>query len=385
MKKFDWRNVWKKGSLVALIAVLLLAAAPRTEAAGAKQVPLGYNDELTGIKAEINGGSLYVPLRETSQQLHLKVGGTTEKIVLEGSKHSIVIVPGKQQAISGSKTVSLKTYVSAGRTMIPVSLLKGTFNFGIAYDSSIPLVRITSGKQLLSLQSFVDRNRAVLKGQDRGKTEEKPQTVKPVSAKPIYLTFDDGPTAHTNELLDILQKYEAKGTFFMLGPNIASYPKSVKRLVDSGNSAGLHGMTHVKDKFYASPASALAEMKQDNEMLYKAVGVKTTLIRTPYGSKPYFKQAYRDKVLSSGFRLWDWNVDSEDWKYQTDHAKVVRSILDQIDMLEQQGTVPVVLMHDQKATLKVLPEVLKTLKSEGFTFEVIGQNTTPVNFWHDKR
>lgn len=385
MKRIDWKRTWKRSGLLMLIAILLLAAAPQmTKAATVRELPLGYNDELTGIKAEMNAGALYVPLRETSQQLRLKVSGTADKIVIAGSKHSVVIIPSKQTALSGKKTMPLKTYVSAGRTMIPVSLLKGTFNFGIAYDASVPVVRITSGKQKLSLQSFVDQSRTAL-NPDRGKTEEKPQTEKPASSKPIYLTFDDGPTAHTNELLDILDQYNAKATFFMLGPGIASYPKAVQRLVKSGNAAGLHGMTHVKNKFYASPASALEEMTQDNQALFKAAGVKTTLIRTPYGSKPYFTQSYRDKVLSAGFRLWDWNVDSEDWKYKTDHEKVVRSVLDQIDTIEKQGTVPVVLMHDQKATLQVLPEVLKTLSAEGFTFEVIEQDSTPVNFWHDKR
>lgn len=385
MKKIDWQRMLRTGGLMFLVAVLLLAAAPpKTEAAGTREILLGYNDELTGIKAEMNAGSVYVPLRETAQKLQLKVGGTTEQVLVSGSKHSIVIVPGKQQAVSGSKTSSLKTYVSAGRLMVPVSLFKGTFNYAIAYDASVPLVRITSGKQKLNLQSFIEQNRTK-PSQAPGKAQDKPKTSKPVSSKPIYLTFDDGPTAHTNELLDILAKYDARGTFFMLGPNIASYPKSVKRLIASGSAAGLHGMTHVKNKFYASPESALAEMKQDNDALYKAAGVKSSLIRTPYGSKPYFKQAYRDKVLSAGFRLWDWNVDSEDWKYKTDHTRVIRSVLDQINTLERQGTVPVVLMHDQAATLKVLPEVLKTLKSKGYTFEVIDSGMTPVNFWHDKR
>ncbi|MDO3408311.1 polysaccharide deacetylase family protein [Saccharibacillus sp. CPCC 101409] len=390
-----WKLTKKTGGFIALLTLLLLlGAASRTEAAGAGilELPLGYNDDLTVIKAELNEGALYVPLRETAQILHLEVGGSSKSIVLTGSKHSVTIVPDERKAIAGDRATTVKTYASAGRTMIPVSLLKSTFNFGAAYDASVPVARITSGKQKLSLEKFIAANLESLKPAapaeanpkpEQPKTPDKPQT--PESKKPIYLTFDDGPTAHTAQLLDILDKYDARGTFFMLGPNIASYPSAVKRLVDSGSSAGLHGMTHVKNKFYASPASALKEMQDDNQALYKAAGVKTKLIRTPYGSKPYFTKAYRDKVLSAGFHLWDWNVDSEDWKYKTDHKRVIRSILEQIDTVERQGTVPVVLMHDQAATLKVLPEVLKTLRDEGFTFEVITDDTAPVNFWKDKR
>ncbi len=394
MKQMNVQRIWRRGGLVLLAAVLMLAMLPYKPATAETvlKLPLGYNDELTSIKAEQSGNALYVPLREISQKLHLEVGGTTDRIVVSGSKHTVVIVPAEQSAISGAKKSSLKTYTSEGRTMVPVSLLKSVFNFGIAYDAGVPLVRITSGKQKLSLQSFVEQNRAALsakanggKSQPKPQTPSKPQPQKPTSSKPIYLTFDDGPTAHTNELLDILDQYGAHGTFFMLGPGISAYPKSVKRLVDSGNSAGLHGMTHVKSKFYASPASALKEMTQDDDALYKATGTRTSLIRTPYGSKPYFTQKYRDKVLAAGFHLWDWNVDSEDWKYKSDHQKVINSILKQVDQQEKEGVVPVVLMHDQKATLKVLPQVLKTLKAEGYTFEVIEQNTKPVNFWHDKR
>lgn len=394
MKQRDGQRIRRQAGLVLLAIVLVLAMLPYKPATAATvlKLPLGYNDELTNIKAEQSGDALYVPLREISQKLHLEVGGTADRIVVSGSKHTVVILPAEQSAISGEKTSPLKTYVSEGRTMVPVSLLKSVFNFGIAYDASVPVVRITSGKQKLSLQSFVQQNRAALSAKaNGGKSKQKPQAPsksqaqKPTSSKPIYLTFDDGPTAHTNELLDILDQYGAHGTFFMLGPGISAYPKSVKRLVDSGNSAGLHGMTHVKSKFYASPASALKEMTQDNDALYKATGTRTSLIRTPYGSKPYFTQKYRDKVLSAGFHLWDWNVDSEDWKYKSDHQKVINSILKQVDQQEKQGVVPVVLMHDQKATLKVLPQVLKTLKAEGYTFEVIEQNSQPVNFWHDKR
>ncbi len=392
MKEMDGQRIWKRGAIILLAAMLVLAMMPYKQATAetVRKLSLGYNDELTNIKAEQSGGTLYVPLREISQKLHLEVSGTAERIVVSGSKHTVVILPTEQSVTSGEKTSPLHTYASEGRTMIPVSLLKGAFNFGIAYDANAAVVRITSGKQKLSLQNFVEQNRATLSSNvNGGKSEQKPQTQpktqKPTSSKPIYLTFDDGPTAHTGELLDILDQYGAHGTFFMLGPGISAYPKSVKRLVESGNSAGLHGMTHVKSKFYASPASALKEMTQDNEALYKAAGVKTSLIRTPYGSKPYFKQNYRDKVLSAGFHLWDWNVDSEDWKYKSDHQKVIQSILKQVDQQEKQGVVPVVLMHDQKATLQVLPKVLKTLKAEGYTFEVIQQNSKPVNFWHDKR
>ncbi|NUU76595.1 polysaccharide deacetylase family protein [Paenibacillus xylanilyticus] len=206
------------------------------------------------------------------------------------------------------------------------------------------------------------------------------------NAKIIYLTFDDGPTAHTGQLLDILDQYHAKATFFMLGPQMQQFQKATKRIVADGHGLGLHGATHVPGKFYKSAYSGLKEMQQANAALNKVAGVKTSLVRTPYGSKPYLKSSYRNVLLAQGgFHLWDWNVDSEDWKYKKDHQKVYNSVMKQIHNVQKRGTAPVVLMHDQEATLKVLPKLLKTLKAEGYQFEILTKKVQPVNFWNDKR
>jgi peptidoglycan/xylan/chitin deacetylase (PgdA/CDA1 family) len=206
------------------------------------------------------------------------------------------------------------------------------------------------------------------------------------STKIVYLTFDDGPTAHTGQLLDILDQYQVKATFFMLGPHMEQYQKATQRIVKEGHGLGLHGVTHVPSKFYKSAYSGLNEMQQANESLNKVAGVKTSLVRTPYGSKPYMKPAFRNVLLGQGgFHLWDWNVDSLDWKYKKDHQKVYNNIMSQVHNVKKNGTTPIVLMHDQEATLKVLPQVLKTLKAEGYQFEILTKNVQPVNFWNDKR
>ncbi|WP_458119901.1 polysaccharide deacetylase family protein [Paenibacillus sp. Z6-24] len=206
------------------------------------------------------------------------------------------------------------------------------------------------------------------------------------SSKVIYLTFDDGPTAHTMQLLDILDQYNAKATFFMLGPHMEHFPAATKRIVKEGNGLGLHGVTHVVSKFYSSPYSAYKEMKGANESLHKVTGKYTSLVRTPYGSKPYLKKSYRDIMLSTGgFHLWDWNVDSLDWKYKKDHQKVCNNVMSEVKSAERRGMDPVILMHDQPATLKVLPSVLKELKAQGYQFKILDKQVSPLNFWNDRR
>lgn len=163
------------------------------------------------------------------------------------------------------------------------------------------------------------------------------------------------------------------------------HPAQVKRIAKEGYGLALHGVTHRKEKFYASPAAALAEMSGANATLKKLTGVSTPLIRTPYGSKPYFTKSFRDKVLTQGYHLWDWNVDSYDWKYKQNSDRIYNTVMDQVNKLKASKTNPVILMHDQKATLKVLPRILEKLKKEGYTFKLITKDMEPLNFWKDKR
>lgn len=126
-------------------------------------------------------------------------------------------------------------------------------------------------------------------------------------------------------------------------------------------------------------------MSGANATLKKLTGTSTTLIRTPYGSKPYFTKSFRDKVLTQGYHLWDWNVDSYDWKYKQNSDRIYNTVMDQVNKLKASKTNPVILMHDQKATLKVLPRILEKLKKDGYTFKLITKDMEPLNFWKDKR
>ncbi|MBW4082333.1 polysaccharide deacetylase [Paenibacillus sp. S150] len=266
--------------------------------------------------------------------------------------------------------------------MVPLKI-SAYLGYIISFEPDKYLLRVRDASAALDDAAFIGKYKNEL-----APPAAPEEPVKTPSAKPgttLYLTFDDGPSASTSQLLDILDKYEVKATFFMLGPGMNRYPVQVKRTVNAGNGLGLHGMTHRKEKFYASASAALAEMNGDNAVLQKITGTGTTLIRPPYGSKPYFTKAFRDKVLAQGYHLWDWNVDSEDWKYKEDSAAIYNTVMDQVHKLQKSKTNPVILMHDQKATLKVLPRLLESLKKEGYTFEIITKNVEPVNFWKDQR
>lgn len=359
-----------------------LQGVEQVNAAGAVSLRLGVNDKLTTIEALSVKDTYYVPLRDLSQELNMKLIGLNDGIRVEGRSGTIKLLNDHTTAVvNNGKSIAMNTFLKNGKTMVPLKMTT-YLGYGISFKADQYLLRVRDASATLDDAAFVNKYMKELK------PSSSTGTTTPAGAKQgktVYLTFDDGPTATTSELLNILGKYNVKATFFMLGNNMNQHPSYVKRIANEGHALALHGMTHRKEKFYASPAAALGEMNNANKILKEITGQSTTLIRPPYGSKPYFTKTFRDKVLTQGYHLWDWNVDSTDWKYKDASDTIYTSVMNQVHKLKKTNVNPVILMHDQKATLKVLPRILETLKKEGYEFQVITPNLEAVNFWKDKR
>lgn len=208
------------------------------------------------------------------------------------------------------------------------------------------------------------------------KTAKAQQEQKQTPPKKVaYLTIDDGPTEVEHELLDLLASYHAKATFFMLEPYMKKFPDAVKRIVNEGHVPALHGVTHNAKKFYRSKETVLQEMNQAQKTLEKLTGYRATLIRTPYGSSPKMTPEYKQAVKENGFQMWDWNVDSRDWKY-TDGSFVEYSI-QQIEKLAEKGEDPIILLHSKRSTVEHLPKLLDYLVEQGYSFEVLDASLEP--------
>jgi len=202
-------------------------------------------------------------------------------------------------------------------------------------------------------------------------------------SKTIYLTFDDGPSSATSTILDTLKQYDVKATFFMLEPQMKQHPELVKRIVEEGHAVGMHGVSHDKNKFYRSAQTALAEMLQGQATLKDLTGVESKLIRTPYGSVPYLLDSYRTVLDEQGFKLWDWNVDSDDWALSS--HKYVSNTIKQIERLNKDDVTPIVLMHDKVETAKYLPELLDYLSQHQYSSQKMNEKLTPYHFsCHDR-
>ncbi|MDF2606894.1 MAG: hypothetical protein K0S34_1089 [Bacillales bacterium] len=196
--------------------------------------------------------------------------------------------------------------------------------------------------------------------------------------KLAYLTIDDGPTKFTSKLLDILNTYQSKATFFMINGNINTHPNNVRRMVKEGHAIGSHGVTHDRNKFYRSPSSAVNEMMITRRTLLSVTGVNTNLMRVPYGSVPYMKQSYRDAEAKQKFIMWDWNVDSLDWKFN--NSSYVDYTISQVKNFEKSGIAPIILIHDRKATVDSLSQLLAGMGKLGYTFVPLSEGIKPHQF-----
>ncbi|MBP2242618.1 peptidoglycan/xylan/chitin deacetylase (PgdA/CDA1 family) [Cytobacillus eiseniae] len=226
----------------------------------------------------------------------------------------------------------------------------------------------------------LERNK---KSSEREKTESENlesdiELVSPNIEKTVYLTFDDGPTSVTTDILDALHQFNAEATFFMLEPLMRDMPEVVTKIVEAGHAVGLHGVTHNKEHFYQSEQSALEEMMTAQKTLQQITGIRSNLIRTPYGSVPYLTNSFRDILDSRGFKLWDWNVDSSDWSLSS--GQYVETVINQIENLVKADVAPIILMHDKQKTAEHLPILLTYLSDQGYQMKRMEENMLPYNF-----
>ncbi|MFC7373065.1 polysaccharide deacetylase family protein [Fictibacillus iocasae] len=197
--------------------------------------------------------------------------------------------------------------------------------------------------------------------------------------KKAYLTFDDGPSSASGAaLLNVLKQHGVAATFFMLEPQMRARPDLVKRMVSEGHTVGCHGVTHDKSKFYRDSHSALNEMTICQKTLQSISGVKSRLIRVPYGSKPMLTDSQKTALQKAGFLIWDWNVDSLDWKYTS--GQYVSYTLNQIPAIERQKASPVVVLHDKNTTVQYLHQLISGLKTKGYGFSGLTETMTPMLF-----
>lgn len=208
-----------------------------------------------------------------------------------------------------------------------------------------------------------------------------------LNGKTVYLTFDDGPSKYTDELLDVLDKYDVKATFFVV-VNSYKYGKQLKRIVNDGHTLGLHSYSHVYSKLYADYDSYVKDVSNVHDMVQKITGVDTRYYRFPGGSSNDVSSVSMSKCIKylndNGYTYFDWNAESKDAEDLTLTAEELRdNVLNYVNSNEGNS---IVLMHDLDKhynTVEALPLIIEALKEEGYTLSAI-DDTTPTFHHRDK-
>lgn len=210
------------------------------------------------------------------------------------------------------------------------------------------------------------------------KLETKLPVIEPYyGEKVVYLTFDDGPDPdNTPIILDILNKNQVKGTFFVIGTQVEKYPELLRRIYVDGHAIGNHSYNHIYRELYQSVASYLGQLYRTDDIIRKELGARPRISRAPGGSAGSFSKVYWDKLKDDGYIEVGWNISSGDAS-AAKAGQIVSNIRYQLNQ-KFLWNHAIVLMHDGRGhseTVKALPDIIKLFTEQGFEFRVINAET----------
>lgn len=173
----------------------------------------------------------------------------------------------------------------------------------------------------------------------------------PSAGRKVALTFDDGPSAYTNDVLDVLDRFNADATFFMLGQSAAAYPDLARRVLADGHEVANHSYRHALNP-------SLSDISATSRTLKSVTGFRPCIYRPPYGSLP---SSTASSVPSLGMASILWDVDTNDWQLPGASTITARA--------SQAGPGSIVLMHDgggaREGTVASLAGTIRNLRSRG--------------------
>ncbi len=210
------------------------------------------------------------------------------------------------------------------------------------------------------------------------------RVVKVVGGK-AYLTFDDGPSKNTTKILDILDRYNVKATFFVIYSK--DYSNVYKQIVDRGHTLALHSYSHDYSKIYKSQTAYFDDLEKLNDYVSGLTGVSPKIMRFPGGasntvSRKHCKGIMTElsaEVQNRGYKYFDWNVDSGDADDTTvPKDTLVKNIKSRIGS----NASACILMHDASAkttTVDALPQIIEYLQSSGYEILPLTEDTPPIH------
>lgn len=203
-----------------------------------------------------------------------------------------------------------------------------------------------------------------------------------IPGKVAYLTFDDGPSRHTQDVLTILRREKVKASFFVNGR--PAYESLYKKIVSEGHALGLHGYSHDYEGIYSSVDAFVADVDKLEAYLGGLKLSPKKIYRFPGGAKntyalrlggPDLTARISTAMAERGYHFYEWNVSGDDAESKPDGSlatkdDIVRSVLREA----RYKRIAVVLLHDGPGhgeMVKALPEIIQGLKKYGYSFRIL--------------
>jgi peptidoglycan/xylan/chitin deacetylase (PgdA/CDA1 family) len=199
----------------------------------------------------------------------------------------------------------------------------------------------------------------------------------------VYLTFDSTPGANTDAIMDILDSYQVRATFFVAGDVPEDYYDTVRRIVNDGHSLGMHSFSNQYSTIYASTEAFADDLQQISDYLFEMTGVRSDLYRFPGGSGNEISNVDMAEFVHilnlNDISFFDWNVSSGDAASDYSSEDVVNNVLEGIS----QYKTSVVLLHDapdKSETVAALSTLIESLQEEDAQILPIDENTTRIQY-----
>lgn len=203
--------------------------------------------------------------------------------------------------------------------------------------------------------------------------------------KTAYLTFDDGPSSNTFEILDILKDLNVRATFFVVGSAITREREdALRRMINEGHTIGIHTYSHICNKIYCSVERFLDDYNTVNQQIYDITGKRVNIYRFPWGSNNGYTKGIKDTLIDEmrrrGFACYDWNVDSNDSVGRPTAYSIRRNIEKDLGAHDY----PIILMHDSDIhdlTVQTLPGIIDMIRDKGYVFDTLNNRQPYIFEW----